>query len=92
MGKLFVFLPTAPELNRQEIPSPSDLSITSRSSTIGSRLHSCPSTGMHLFLLLDRVLVELMEVINRFPRAGVVSGGGIGNQSDRGGRSERVGK
>jgi hypothetical protein len=32
---------------------------------IGSRLHSCPSTGMHLFLLLDRVLGELVEAVNR---------------------------
>jgi hypothetical protein len=80
MGKLFIFLPTAPELNRQEIPS--DLSVTSkntsRSSMIGSRLHTCPSTGMHLFLLLDRVLGELVEVVNRFPRPGIGGSEGIG--------------
>jgi hypothetical protein len=33
---------------------------------------------MHLFLLADRVLVELVEVVNKFPR--VVLGGGSGRE------------
>jgi hypothetical protein len=60
------------------MPSP----ITSRSSTIGSRLHSCPSTGMYLFLLLDRVLIELVEVVNKFPRTEIIRGGGGGGREE----------
>jgi len=50
---------------------------------------------MHLFLLLDRVLAELVEVCNKFPRPGVgVSGkavGGAVEENTRSGAQEGIG-